>query len=275
VFASELSEADRNTAIAYMLRTVGVLDGAATDAVRGYTRQCAVSVTVRDLARMASVLAAGGVTPSGERVLGPDVNRQVLSVMTTCGMYDSAGDWLTTVGIPAKSGVSGGLMGVLPGQVGIAVFSPRLDPHGNSTRGVRLFERMNHDLGLHLLNVTPTSPAVSRRVERDGIVVHEVTGDLQFIESERVLRAFAEEPAGDAPVIVDLDGVHRANDIARRMLLEGIRRLHLDSHDVRIVDPWGVLGNAETGSGELVRGEQASGGYVPASFPDVASAARG
>lgn len=275
VFASELSEADRNTAIAYMLRTVGVLGGAATDAVRGYTRQCSVSVTVRDLARMASVLAAGGVTPSGERVLGPDVNRQVLSVMTTCGMYDSAGDWLTTVGIPAKSGVSGGIMGVLPGQVGIAVFSPRLDPHGNSTRGVRLFERMNHDLGLHLLNVTPTSPAVSRRVERDGIVVHEVTGDLQFIESERVLRAFAEEPAGDAPVIVDLDGVHRANDIARRMLLEGIRRLHLDSHDVRIVDPWGVLGNAETGSGELVRGEQASGGYVPASFPDVASAARG
>ena len=275
VFASELSEADRNTAIAYMLRTVGVLGGAATDAVRGYTRQCSVSVTVRDLARMASVLAAGGITPGGERVLGSDVNRQVLSVMTTCGMYDSAGDWLTTVGIPAKSGVSGGIMGVLPGQVGIAVFSPRLDPHGNSTRGVRLFERMNHDLGLHLLNVTPTSPAVSRRVERDGIVVHEVTGDLQFIESERVLRAFAEEPAGDAPVIVDLDGVHRANDIARRMLLEGIRRLHLDSHDVRIVDPWGVLGTRETGSGELVRGEQARGGYVPASFPDVASAVRG
>ena len=69
--------------------------------------------------------------------------------------------------------------------------------------------------------------------------------------------------------------MHRTNDIAKRMLLEGIRRLHLDGHDVRIVDPWGVLGSAETGSGELVHGEQAHGGYVPASFPDVASAARG
>lgn len=275
VFASELSEADRNTALAYMLRTVNVLDTTAPDAVRGYTRQCAVSVTVRDLARMASVLAAGGVTSDGERILEPDVNRQVLSVMTTCGMYDSAGDWITTVGIPAKSGVAGGVMGVLPGQVGIAVFSPRLDAHGNSTRGVRLFERMNKDLGLHLLNVNETPRVVSRRRDRDGIVVHTITGDLQFIESERVLRAFAEEPAGDTPIIIDLDGVHRVNDIARRMLLEGIRRLHLDAHDVRIVDPSGALGRAETGSGELVRGEQARGGYVPRSFPDIASALRG
>lgn len=275
VFASELSAADRNTALAYMLRTVGVLDGPALDAVQGYTRQCAVSVTVRDLARMAAVLAAGGVTPSGERLLDPDVNRQVLSVMTTCGMYNSAGDWLTTVGIPAKSGVAGGVMGVLPGQVGIAVFSPRLDPHGNSSRGVRLFERMNHDLGLHLLNVTASPPSVSRRFEVDGVVVHEIAGDLQFIESERVLRAFAAEPAGEVAIVLDFDGVHRVNDIAKRMLLEGIRRLHLDGHDVRIVDPWGVLGTAETGTGELVRGEQARGGYAPTLFPDVTSAVRG
>jgi glutaminase len=69
--------------------------------------------------------------------------------------------------------------------------------------------------------------------------------------------------------------VQRANSIAQRMLLEGVRRLHLDGHDVRIVDPWGVLGSAETGSGELVHGEQAHGGFVPASFSDVASAVRG
>lgn len=275
VFESELSTSDRNMALAYMLRTVGTLHGDPADVVRGYTRQCSVSVTVRDLARMASVLATNGRTPDGEQVLDPSVNRQVLSVMATCGMYNSAGDWLTTVGIPAKSGVAGGLMGVLPGQVGIAVFSPRLDAHGNSTRGVRMFERMNHDLGLHLMASTESAHSVARRVVRDGVAVHEITGDLHFIEAERVLRGFAQEPAGDAPVIVDLDRVHRANDIARRMLLEGIRRLHLDGHDVRIVDPWGVLGNAETGTGELVRGEQAQGGYVPASFPDVASAARG
>ncbi|MFJ4998965.1 glutaminase [Microbacterium sp. NPDC088619] len=275
VFESELSAADRNMALAYMLRTVGTLDADPADVVRGYTRQCSVSVTVRDLARMGSVLAAGGRTPDGDQVIDPAINRQVLSVMTTCGMYDSAGDWLTSVGIPAKSGVAGGLMGVLPGQVGIAVFSPRLDPHGNSTRGVRMFERMNHDLGLHLMTSTDTARSVSRRVEHDGATVHEIAGDLHFMEAERVLRGFAEEPAGEEPVIVDLDRVQRANDIAKRMLLEGVRRLHLDGHDVRIVDPWGVLGSAETGSGELVHGEQAHGGYVPASFSDVASAVRG
>jgi len=275
VFDSELSTADRNMALAYMLRTVGVLDADPADIVRGYTRQCSVSVSVRDLARMGSVLAAGGLSPEGEQLIDPVVNRQVLSVMTTCGMYDSAGDWLTSVGIPAKSGVAGGLMGVLPGQVGIAVFSPRLDEHGNSTRGVRMFERMNHDLGLHLMTSTERARSVSRRVEHDGIPVHEIAGDLHFMEAERVLRGFAEEQAGDHPVVVDLDRVQRANDIAKRMLLEGVRRLHLDGHDVRIVDPWGVLGSAETGSGELVHGEQAHGGFVPASFDDVASAVRG
>ncbi|WP_338891059.1 glutaminase [Rhodococcus sovatensis] len=275
VFESELSEADRNMALAYMLRTVKTLKGDPADVVRGYTRQCSVSVTVRDLARMASVLAAGGKTPDGDQVLDPAVNLQVLSVMATCGMYNSAGDWLTSVGIPAKSGVAGGLMGVLPGQVGIAVFSPRLDAHGNSTRGVRMFERMNHDLGLHLMAPVESAHSVSRRLVRESAAVHEISGDLHFIEAERVLRGFAQEPVGDTPVVVDLDRVHRANDIARRMLLEGIRRLYIDGHDVRIVDPWGVLGTAETGSGELVRGEQAHGGYVPAAFPDVASAVRG
>lgn len=275
VFESELSTADRNMALAYMLRTVGVLDADPADIVRGYTRQCSVSVSVRDLARMGSVLAAGGLSPEGEQLIDPVVNRQVLSVMTTCGMYDSAGDWLTSVGIPAKSGVAGGLMGVLPGQVGIAVFSPRLDEHGNSTRGVRMFERMNHDLGLHLMTSTERARSVSRRVEHDGIAVHEIAGDLHFMEAERVLRGFAEEQAGDDPVVIDLDRVQRANDIAKRMLLEGVRRLHLDGHGVRIVDPWGVLGSAETGSGELVHGDQAHGGFVPASFADVASAVRG
>lgn len=275
VFESELSEADRNMGLAYMLRTAGTLEGDPADVVRGYTRQCSASVTVRDLARMASVLAGGGRTPDGDQVLDPMVNRQVLSVMATCGMYDSAGDWLTSVGIPAKSGVAGGLMGVLPGQLAMAVFSPRLDAHGNSTRGVRLFERMNQDLGLHLMAATSSSSSVTRRREREGAAVHEILGDLHIVEAEQVLRVFAQEPSGDAPVVIDLDRVHRTNDIARRMLLEGIRRLHLDGHDVRIVDPWGVLGVAETGTGELVRGEQARGGYVPTSFPDVSSAVLG
>ena len=134
---------------------------------------------------------------------------------------------------------------------------------------------MNHDLGLHLMTSTESARSVSRRLEVDGASVHEIAGDLHFMEAERVLRGFAEEPAGASRVIVDLDRVQRANSIAKRMLLEAIRRLHLDGHDVRIVDPWEVLGSAETGSGELVRGEEAHGGYVPASFSDVESAIRG
>lgn len=275
VFESELSTADRNMAIAYMLRTVGTLEGDPADVVRGYTRQCSVAVTVEDLARMAAVLAAGGRTPEGERVLDPVVNRQVLSVMTTCGMYDAAGDWLTSVGIPAKSGVAGGLIGVLPGQLGIAAFSPRLDAHGNSTRGVQVFERLNRDMQLHLMDVAETARSVVRRYEQDGVPVQEVAGDLRMVEVERILRSFEEEPEGDGPVVVDVDRVHHLNDIARRVLLEGLRRLHEDGHEVRLVDPGEVLGVPETGEGEIVRGEQPRGGYVPESFEDVAAAVAG
>ncbi len=275
VFESELSTADRNTAIAYMLRTVGTLEQPPLEVVRGYTRQCSVAVTVRDLARMAAVLAAGGRTPSGSRVLSPEVNRQVLSVMATCGMYDAAGDWLTHIGIPAKSGVAGGLVGVLPGQVGIAAFSPRLDEHGNSVRGVRIFERLNRDMGLHLMDAAEVAPAVVRRRLHDGIPVLEVTGDLRFVEAERVLRTFAEEREGEDVVVVDLTHVHHVNDVARRLLLEGIRRLNADGHPVRLVDPDRVLGSAEAGTGEIVHGEQPRGGYVPDRYEDAGAATRG
>lgn len=274
VFESELATADRNMAIAYMLRTVGTLEGEPQDVVRGYTRQCSAAVTVEDLARMAAVLASGGRSPDGQQVIEPSVNRQVLSVMATCGMYDAAGDWLTTVGIPAKSGVAGGLIGVLPGQLGIAVFSPRLDAHGNSTRGVQVFGRLNQDVGLHLMDAPEGARSVAQRYVQDGIPVHEVAGDLRFVEAERVLRSFEEEPEGPGVVIVDLDRVHHVNDIARRMVLEGIRRLHEDGHPVRIVDPSKVLGVPETGEGEIVRGEQPRGGFVPESFENVATAVR-
>jgi glutaminase len=270
VFESELATADRNMAIAYMLRTVGTLDGDPPDVVRGYTRQCAVSVTVTDLARMAAVLAGQGRAPDGEQLLEPRVARQVLSVMATCGMYDAAGDWLTTVGIPAKSGVAGGLIGVLPGQVGIAVFSPRLDRHGNSARGVRVFERLSRDMGLHLMEVSEVARSVVRRHHPGGagVPVHEVAGDLRFVEAERVLRSLQEEPVGDGPVVLDLERVHRVNDVARRMLLEGVRRLHLDGHDVRLVDPSRSLGGDEGGP-------DAGDGYVPEVFEDAAAAVGG
>jgi glutaminase len=105
---------------------------------------------------MAATLATGGRQPiTGERVLSVASSRQALSVMTTCGMYDSAGDWMSEIGIPAKSGVSGVLVGAIPGRFGLATYSPRLDRHGTSTRGRAVFERMSRELDLHLL----TDPA--------------------------------------------------------------------------------------------------------------------
>jgi glutaminase len=272
VHQSEISEADRNMAIAYMLKTVDKLAGDPFEIVDGYTQQCAVLVTVEDLARMAAVLAAGGRTPEGDQVIEPAVNRQVLSVMTTCGMYDSAGDWLTSVGIPAKSGVAGGVLGVLPGQLGLAAFSPRLDAHGNSSRGVKIFERLNQHMGLHLMETPPVHQWIVRRHLVGGIPVHEVSGDLRFAEVERVMRSFETEPHTDSPVVLDLTRVSRVNDIARRVLLEGVRRLHLDGHDVRIVDPCTVLGDRETGNGSILRGENPSGGYTPQAYPDLMAA---
>ena len=153
VFESELADAYRNSAIANMLRSYGVIDGDPADVVRGYTRQCSLRVTTRDLARMAATLAHGGVQPAtGERVVDTDVVRQVLSVMMTCGMYDSAGDWMSEIGIPAKSGVAGSIVGALPGRAGLATYSPRLDAHGTSVRGRAAFKRLSDELDLHLLD---------------------------------------------------------------------------------------------------------------------------
>lgn len=152
-FEHEFASADRNLAIAHMLRALDVLPDEPRDVVRGYLRQCAITVTTADLARMGAGLAAGGRNPvTGEQVFSRQVVRQALSVMMTCGMYDSAGDWVSEVGIPAKSGVGGGILGVVPGRGGIGTFGPRLDEHGTSVRGQLAYERISDELGIHFVD---------------------------------------------------------------------------------------------------------------------------
>src|SRR5205823_3895348 len=108
---------------------------------------------------IAATLANGGLNPvTGERAASEANVRGVLSVMATCGMYDSAGEWLFDVGLPAKSGVSGGVLAVLPGQLGIGVFSPPLDRAGNSVRGVRVCRDVSQELNLHLVQAGITPP---------------------------------------------------------------------------------------------------------------------
>jgi len=150
-FERELETADRNRATTYLMRSLGMLAGDGEAILALYLQQCSVDVTCRDLAAMAATLANGCVNPvTGERALARDRVRDVLSVMYTCGMYDAAGQWAFDVGVPAKSGVSGGIFAPIPGKMGIGVFSPGLDIYGNSVRGVRVCEEIAGRMGLHV-----------------------------------------------------------------------------------------------------------------------------
>jgi cbb3-type cytochrome oxidase subunit 3 len=152
IYASESATGFRNRAIANLLRSFEVIGDPVTDIVEDYFRQCSILVTCNDLAIMAATLANGGVNPvTGERVLGEAHVEKVLSVMSTCGMYDYSGTWVYEVGLPAKSGVGGGVIGVLPGQFGLALYPPPLDAKGNSVRGVAGFRDLSRVFDLHLL----------------------------------------------------------------------------------------------------------------------------
>ncbi|OAV79015.1 glutaminase [Dietzia sp. 111N12-1] len=253
VLDSELRTAFRNRAMANLVRAGGIIANHPDEVVRGYTRQCAYRVTVRDLAVMAVTLATGGINPvTKERVVSAPVARQVLAVMATCGMYDAAGDWMSTVGIPAKSGVSGGIFGALPGQVGLGVFSPRLDEHGHSVEGVRTFERLSHDLELHLMNTTVTDVEAVRSVRFDEISgrrTFRLQGPMTFASAEQVLRRLAEIPEGPSEVTLDLSRVSSVNASARRMLLEAMTRLSADGHVVGLADPGRRLPRPDLGDG--------------------------
>jgi glutaminase len=153
VYRSESDTGFRNRAIAWMLKNFGIIDGEPMASLENYFRQCSLLVDCRDLAFMAATLANGGVHPlTGRRALPLEDVERVLSVMATCGMYDFAGSWLYEVGMPAKSGVGGGIIAVLPGRFGIGVFSPRLDPKGNSVRGIEVCRQLSRDFGLHVFS---------------------------------------------------------------------------------------------------------------------------
>ncbi len=247
VFDSERSASSRNLALAYLVHAQDKLDGEPHAAVEGYIRQCSLLVDVRDLAVMAMTLAAGGRNPvTGEQVVPTWVCTQVLSVMATCGMYDAAGDWMSTVGIPAKSGVAGGVLGALPGQVGIGAFSPRLDEIGNSVRGVRAFERMSAELGLHLMHAPEVASHVLYGVlepdaDGDGIREVQLQGTMHFAAVDVALRELAQLPQDGAPIGLDLSRAASATVVGRDLLLEAVERLRADGHEVRVTDPDGLL----------------------------------
>lgn len=264
VYRSESSTGFRNRAIANLLRNFGMLDDPVDEAVEVYFRQCSILVTCQDLAVMAASLANGGVNPvTGERVLEQRNVEKVLSVMSTCGMYDYSGEWIFTVGLPAKSGVGGGVVGVLPGQLGLAVFSPRLDVKGNSVRGVRVFSELSKWFNLHLFNLPVISDQVIRRIYRlsevgshrqrpaehhaairehgEAVCVIELQGDIFFSAMERVVRSMSESPDDVEIFILDLDRVGMFDEATELLLFDVAKRAHEEGKRIFLVDRAGKL----------------------------------
>ncbi|MFB7212603.1 glutaminase A [Streptomyces sp. NPDC056255] len=267
VYASEAATGDRNRALAYLIRSAGPLPVDPVAAVETYFRQCAVRVTALDLAAMAATLAHGGVNPlTGEAVVPEPVAAQVLAVMATCGMYDASGDWLLRVGLPAKSGVSGGLIAAGPARFGLATYSPRLDPSGTSVRGRAALGALSERLGLHLMHnpalaastvtlVTtaghlPAAGAAARdSAPRERVAVVAAQGAIDFTAAERVLYALDESrPRGTGPVVLDLLQVTGVDRVARAMLRGGLGRIAADGTRTAVADPAGQL--APPGTGE-------------------------
>lgn len=243
VYRSERDSGHRNRAIAHLLRNSGILEGDPEEPLDLYFRQCSIAVTCRDLAVMAACLANGGANPlTGARVLAPHNAGRLLSIMSSCGMYDYAGEWIYNVGMPAKSGVAGGILAVLPGQLGVGVFSPPLDSKGNSVRGIRVCNDLSHDFGLHLFNTTRVvTPALrsartaaqvrSKRLRRtaeieklrahgEAIRIYQLRGRLVFSSLEPVIRAILRETDDASHVILDLRDVMDMDNASCRLLIE-------------------------------------------------------
>jgi glutaminase len=165
VYRSEAETGHRNRAIGHLLRNVGALEGPVDTVVDLYFRQCSIEVTAADLARMGATLAHIGENPAtGKQVFELTAVRNTLAVMFTCGTYDFSGTWAYDVGIPAKSGVGGGICGVVNRQLGIGTFSPRLDLKGNSIRGVAAFREIGDELGLHAFDCSNVGSSFVRTV---------------------------------------------------------------------------------------------------------------
>ncbi len=157
VYQSECRTGDRNRALGYLLKSKGTISGEVDEHIDLYFRQCSLKTTVIGIANAAATLANQGINPiSGKRALDTTYVKDVLSVMLMSGMYDYAGRWAYEIGLPAKSGVSGGILAVVPGLMGIAVHSPRLDEYGNSTRGLAVFRELVERFSLHILD--PSQP---------------------------------------------------------------------------------------------------------------------
>jgi glutaminase len=244
VLASERETGDRNRAIAYLLRNYAVIKGEVDAVLDVYFGQCSVLVTARDIAVMAATLANRGRNPlTGDQVISPYAVARTLSVMTSSGMYDYAGEWIYRVGIPAKSGVGGGIVAALPSQLGLGTYSPLLDSHGNSVRGLKVCEALSSRFDLHIFDrsgdvrsgiiaeydIGGVTSRRNRQPHEQQILdahhknchVYELTGALTFGAVEYISRRLAQQPQCRF-VILDFHRVPTITKAAGRLLAESL-----------------------------------------------------
>ena len=151
VYLSEKATGNKNRALAYMLKAYGMIHDPVEEILDFYFKACSILVDCKDLARIAHVFAYHGLdTQSGKQLFPANFARYVNATLATCGMYDGSGEFALQVGFPAKSGVGGGIMGVIPKHMGIGVYAPALDKHGNSIAGVQLLARLSQQLDLNI-----------------------------------------------------------------------------------------------------------------------------
>ncbi len=264
MYAAQTASGHRNRAISHLLREFGILEGDPLLAYEVYVRACSMVVDCRDLSMMGATWVNGGVQPvTGERVLAPELTERVLSVMSTCGMYNAAGAWFAEVGMAAKSGVGGGIVAVLPGQVSIAAFSPRLDRRGNSVRAFQACRLLSRNLELHAMHVArgarsairdsydilevPSAlqrPMADRRVleqHSHKTKIYELHGDLLFAGVESVVREISTASDDLELIALDVRRISEVAEVSRRLLLELRDVLGENGCDVYLIDPDGLL----------------------------------
>jgi glutaminase len=241
VFESERATGHRNRAIAYLQLNSGMIEEPVSEHLDLYFRQCAILVSARDLAMMAATLANNGVNPvTNERAIAPEHVKTVLSVMASCGMYDYSGEWVYRVGLPAKSGVGGGIIAVLPGQFGVGTFSPLLDDHGNSHRGIEVCKELSQRFHLHVYDMHFVADNIVRRSYRGGgvtskrlrgarerkaldahghqIIAYELQGGLYFATAEQLVRRIVEDSPQSKYIVLDGRRISRADQSALMLL---------------------------------------------------------
>ncbi len=272
VYQSEKATGHRNRAIGHMLRNFNVLGDDPEPVLDLYFRQCSISINCRDLALIGATLANGGINPITDSRAAPAENIiRILSIMASCGMYDYAGEWIYRVGIPAKSGVGGGILAVLPGQLGIGVFSPALDEHGNSVRGIAVCRAMSRDLELHLFNAHRAFRSVirsrsngtqitSRRLRGtidyavlkdhgQRTLIYELQGGLNFSAAELVVRDVLAHAKSIDFIIFDFRRVVGMDDPASKMIAglgRNMAELHVSTIFADTATQSRLLGRLET-----------------------------